>query len=318
MKKSNIIICLLCVVIVINIIILLFFMPKSVETSTTINSTRQENKQQLIDNSLIPVKSNRNIEQNLPSQIENKNSQQTISNMQNFLQKLEGIFWGSGSREQKIYSLMQELNKANNDEEKIATLQTLADLKPIAQVDELIAFANSDKESEKVRAVAVNTLNETYLLDDKEIEQIGGAKISQYMAKLVNNPQTAKKIRNEALSNYAYTNEDKAKILVAQLIQKDKQLTVTEERLINTLMFANNENLADILPQLANNPSIISDEMAMQMVVFATDTADLNDITTDDKNDLIKILENHQFNPKSPTYQDDKEFLQIQLKELKQ
>ncbi|MDO5652349.1 MAG: hypothetical protein Q4G13_09510 [Moraxella sp.] len=98
--------------------------------------------------------------------------------MRKFVAEVENLLTTTtNTRQLTISSLIALLKQANNNDEKVLTLQALESLQPIEFADDLIFIAQSTKESDRVRQAAMSALNEAYVIDDEYVAQIGGATV---------------------------------------------------------------------------------------------------------------------------------------------
>ena len=240
-----------------------------------------------------------------------------------FVGKVESILQGAQTRESKIISLLDILRHSKSDEEKIATLQSLASLKPIEYADDLILLAASDEESAKVRAEAIRTLNQSYLVSDKDVQRIGGAsvyvqmeKISQYVDSVVGDTDTPPEMYNAALQGYAVMKPDKSVTLTKEMMNKSGSLNEAESSFFNDTMFLNNQNLTALLPVIQKNPDKITDSMASQMAVMSADPTILNQLTKAEKQHIISILKTHNLDPNNPMLQVASDTINAKIEEI--
>ena len=243
--------------------------------------------------------------------------------MQAFVDKIEGLLKGTGTRESKIISLLDILRNSQSDEEKIATLQSLALLKPIENIDEIMAIAKSNKESEKVRAEAIKTLSDSYSLTDEEVQKIGGStvyvqmeKISQYVESVVKDKETPPEVYNTALQSYAFMKPEEALPLAKNIVSKPSAMTEAESNFFNSTMFANNQNLVSLLPVIQQNPEKITDKMASQIAVMTADPTILKQLNKSEKEQVINVLKNHKLDQSSPMYQIELDTINAKVQEI--
>ena len=261
--------------------------------------------------------------QNPATSSTSNNAQILTPKLQAFVNKIEGILKGAQSRESKILSLMDVLKSAESDKEKIATLQSLASLKPIEYVDELIILSESDKESDEVRAEALNTLNQAYLVPDEDVEKIGGPtiynqmeKVNQYVETVVGNKDAPPELYKAALQGYVYMQPDKALGLAKDMANKPTALNDTERSFIVDTMFVNNDNLVGLLPVLQQNPDKITDSMASHIAVMAAEPPILNRLNKEQKSLIIGVLKSHKLDPSNPMYQVELDTITVKVKEI--
>lgn len=243
--------------------------------------------------------------------------------MQAFVDKIESVLKGTQTRKSKILSLIDIFRNAKSEEEKIATLQSLALLKPIEYADDLILIAKSDKESNKVRSEALQTLSDAYSLTDEEIKKIGGStvsvqmeKISQYIETVVNDKNTPSEIYGNALQSYSFMNPEEALPLAKSIVNSPKPMTETEINFFNATMFANNSNLTSLLLVIQQNPTKITDKMASQIAVMTADPVTLNQLNKDEKQQVIDVLKNHKLDQNNPIFQVESDTINAKIQEI--
>lgn len=243
--------------------------------------------------------------------------------MQEFVNKIENVLKGSQTRESKILSLMDILRNSKSEEEKIATLQSLALLKPIEYADDLILIVKSENESNKVRAEALQTLSDAYSLTDEEIKKIGGStvyvqmeKISQYIENVVNDKNFPSEVYNTALQSYAFMKPEQALPLAKNIASNPKPMTEAEINFFNATMFANKTNLTNLLPFLQKNPTKITDKMASQIAVMTADPVTLNQLSKDEKQQVIDVLKRHQLDKNNPMFQVETDTINAKIQEI--
>ena len=243
--------------------------------------------------------------------------------MNAFVKKVESILQGVQSRESKIISLMNILQSSQSDDEKIATLQSLASLKPIEYVDDLMALAKSDKESDKVRSEALRTLSQAYLLSDEEVQRIGGSsvyvqmeKVSQYVDSVISDKNTPPELYNAALQSYAFMKPDDASILAKDIFNKNNVLRESESNFFNDAMFANKQNLTSLLPVIQKNPDKMNDKMASQIAVMTADPIVLGQLNQTEKQQVIAILKAHKLDLDNPMLQVESDTINAKIEEI--
>ena len=132
--KKNYIIPLLCLVVVLiaSGLIYYFWQSNSQNALPTVSESIKNSSETVVP-SQPPSQNQVNF---TPSP---QNQMQVLTpKMQSFVDKIEGLLKGTGTRESKIISLLDILRNSQSDEEKIATLQSLALLKPIENIDEIV------------------------------------------------------------------------------------------------------------------------------------------------------------------------------------
>lgn len=316
---SNFIIALTILAILIGIV--LFFMPRNTDNAS-VPLTHPDSSVSSVDNQFLESEPIKNDLKTISS--ESNNSQSTIPPIsESFINKIEIIIASIGTRTHKMASLMDIINSAQSDDEKITALQALSMLNPIEYADELINFANSNQQSEKVRSAAVDTLNDAYLLNDDLVQQIGGStaftqseKISTYMDSLVNDPTAAQTIREAALAGYSYTNDEKAIPMAVSILGKGQPPTSAEAEFLTSTLFSNEESLDNLLPIIVKNPQLLTDDLVMQISTIASEPAVLEDMKNDDRITLVNLLQNYEFDPADPMYDVNQELLQTNLLDI--
>lgn len=243
--------------------------------------------------------------------------------MQAFVDKIEGLLKGTGTRESKIISLLDILRNSQSDEEKIATLQSLALLKPIESIDEIMAIAKSNKESEKVRAEAIKTLSESYTLTDEEVQKIGGStvyvqmeKINQYVESVVKDKETPPEIYSTALQSYAFMKPEEALPLAKNIVSKPSAMTEAESNFFNSTMFANTQNLVSLLPVVQQNSEKVTDKMASQIAVMTADPTILKQLDKTEKQQVVNVLKNHKLDQNNPMCQIEFDTINAKIQEI--
>lgn len=321
MKKStvsNLIITLVIVAILIAMI--LFFMPKNADNAPTL---MQPNGGAASLDNTYPESESINEDTKSVASKPNNTQLNTPSISETFINKIEMTIAGVGTRLQKMNAFINILADAESDDEKITALQALSTLSPIEYTDELILMASSNQESEKVRATAIQTLNDAYLLEESLVEKIGGStvftqseKISNYMDEVVNDSAAPLAVRKAALFGYPYTNDEKALSMSIGLLKKQQPLSDTEAELISATLFSNTENLNTMLPALTQNPNLLTDELVMQMSTLASEPVILQDLSDNNRQALVALLQDHKFNPADSMSDVNQEVLQMNLLDI--
>ena len=324
MKKSQVL-TLICLLFLAVASIIFYFEPddKSDLSIATTKSTAKPSIKSISNSSqTTPARDVLTQEENTPNS--NNYTQNIPTKMRFFVEKVESILTGVQGRESKIISLMDMLHNAESDEEKIAILQSLSTLKPIEYVDDLISLSQSNQESNKVRAEALNTLNKTYLLTDEEVEKIGGStvysqmeKTKQYVNSVVNDKDNnPPELYITALQGYVYMESDKALELSMDIIEESDNLTEVESDFFIETMFVDSRNLTTLLPILQQHPKKVTDSMASQLAVMSADPIILEGLSQAQKQQVLAILKSHELDLNNPMYQVELDTINVKIKEI--
>lgn len=235
-------------------------------------------------------------------------NQHLNEDIRKFLNKIEVIFASIGTRERKLSSLMSLLKEAKTEDEIITTLQALESLKPIEYADDLILFLNNPNLSAQVKSTAINTLGQSILLSDDDVEKIGAStvyvqseKVRNYINGIVENPNSPKDLYNPAVQNYYYTSEN-ATPFAKKLLNNNQPLNEAETTFLSSAVFADNQSTQEILPELLKNSNHLNDEFVSQIGTFGTSDVVLQQLSLQDKQHLIQLLQSHPFNQQDEKY----------------
>lgn len=235
-------------------------------------------------------------------------NQHLSENTRKFLNKIEFVLANVGTRSSKLSSFMSLLKEAQTEDEIITTLQALESLKPIEYADDLILFLNNPNLSAKVKSTAINTLGQSILLSDDDVEKIGAStvyvqseKVRNYINGIVENPNSPKELYNPAVQNYYYTSEN-ATPFAKKLLNNNQPLNEAETTFLSSAVFADNQSTQEILPELLKNSNHLNDEFVSQIGTFGTSDVVLQRLSLQDKQHLIQLLQSHPFNQQDEKY----------------
>ena len=317
MKKNYIFILIILVILALLSALIFFFWPTD-NNSRSIEGINTPSEKIIISSTQVDM-----LNQSNTNPASQNDVQIVPPKMRAFFKKIESILQGFQSRESKMISLTEILRNSQSDDEKIATLQSLASLKPIEYADDLIFLAKSDKESAKVRSEALRTLNQAYLLSDEEVQKIGGSsvyvqmeKISQYVDSVISDNDTPPELYNTALQGYAFMKPDKALTLAKDIVSKPTVLSEPDSNFFNDTMFANKQNLTSLLPVIQQNPDKMTDKMASQIAVMTADSTILSQLNKTEKQQVIGILKTHKLDPNNPMLQVESDTINAKIEEI--
>lgn len=252
-----------------------------------------------------------------PPQTEN-----LAENTRKFFNKIEFVLANVGTRDSKLSSFMSLLKEAQTEDEIITTLQALESLKPIEYADDLILFLNNPKLSTKVKSTAINTLGQSILLSDDDVEKIGAStvyvqseKVRNYINGIVENPNSPKDLYNPAVQNYYYTSEN-ATPFAKKLLNNNQPLNEAETTFLSSAVFSDNQSTQEILPELLKNSHHLNDEFVSQIGTFGTSDVVLQQLSQQDKQHLIQLLQSHPFNQQDEKYYVFKETADYHIQQL--
>lgn len=243
-------------------------------------------------------------------------------NTRKFFNKIEFVLANVGTRDSKLSSFMSLLKEAQTEDEIITTLQALESLKPIEYADDLILFLNNPKLSTKVKSTAINTLGQSILLSDDDVEKIGAStvyvqseKVRNYINGIVENPNSPKDLYNPAVQNYYYTSEN-ATPFAKKLLNNNQPLNEAETTFLSSAVFSDNQSTQEILPELLKNSHHLNDEFVSQIGTFGTSDVVLQQLSQQDKQHLIQLLQSHPFNQQDEKYYVFKETADYHIQQL--
>lgn len=252
-----------------------------------------------------------------PPQTEN-----LAENTRKFFNKIEFVLANVGTRDSKLSSFMSLLKEAQTEDEIITTLQALESLKPIEYADDLILFLNNPKLSAKVKSTAINTLGQSILLSNDDVEKIGAStvyvqseKVRNYINGIVENPNSPKDLYNPAVQNYYYTSEN-ATPFAKKLLNNNQPLNEAETTFLSSAVFSDNQSTQEILPELLKNSHHLNDEFVSQIGTFGTSDVVLQQLSQQDKQHLIQLLQSHPFNQQDEKYYVFKETADYHIQQL--